>query len=104
MHSSTSLSTISISSFVVAAQDQVSCELAGEAVILNLKNDVYYGLDPIGARIWDLIQTPRSVAEVRDALLTEYDVEATRCEQDLFALLEQMVAQELIEIKHDPAS
>ena len=41
--------TISDRSIVVAAKDQVSCDLAGEAAILNMKNGVYYGLDPVGA-------------------------------------------------------
>jgi len=35
-----------------------TCDLAGEAAILGLKNGIYYGLDPVGARIWNLIQTP----------------------------------------------
>ena len=54
--------TISDRSVVVAAKDQVSCDLAGEAAILNIKSGVYYGLDPVGARIWSLVQEPRKVA------------------------------------------
>ena len=51
--------TISDRSVVVATKDQVSCDLAGEAAILNIKSGVYYGLDPVGARIWTLMQEPR---------------------------------------------
>jgi hypothetical protein len=57
-----------------------------------------YGLDPVGARIWKLIQTPRTVREVRDTLLEEYDVEADRCEEDLLDLLKQLVKNDLIDI------
>lgn len=96
-------STISDSSSIVAAKDQLSCELDGEAVILNLQNSVYYGLDPVGARIWRLIQTPRTVNEVRDILLQEYDVEADRCERDLLELLQKLAAEGLIEV-NDEAS
>ena len=51
-------------SIVVASSSQVSCDLAGEAAILNLADGVYYGLDPVGASIWNMIQQPKSVREI----------------------------------------
>ena len=87
------------SSTVVVAKDQVSCPLGDEAAILNLKNSVYYGLDSVGARVWTLLQQPRSVGELRDTLVSEYEVEAGRCEQDLLALLESMRSEGLIEVR-----
>jgi len=81
---------------VIAAPEQVSCPLGEEAAILNLKNTVYYGLNPVGARVWSLLQKPRSVGELRDALLDEYDVEEVRCERDLLELLERMRVEGLI--------
>jgi hypothetical protein len=88
--------TISTSSIVVAARDQVSCDLDGEAAILS--RGVYYGLDPVGARVWELLQVPRRVPEIRDALLDEYEVDAERCERDLLALLEQLADKQLIDV------
>jgi hypothetical protein len=90
--------SLSASSIVVMGAEQVSCPLGEESAILNLKNSVYYGLDPVGARVWALLQQPRSVHELRDALLAEYEVEASRCEQDLLALLEKMRSEGLIEV------
>ena len=92
-------STISDRSVVVATKDQVSCDLAGEAAILNIKNGIYYGLDPVGARIWNLMQEPRAVAEIQNAITDEYDVEPERCARDLFGLLEKLLAEGLIEVK-----
>jgi hypothetical protein len=86
-------------SIVVVAKEQVSCPLGAEAAVLNLKNSVYYGLDSVGARVWTLLQQPRSVGELRDTLLSEYEVEARRCEQDLLALLESMRSEGLIEVR-----
>ncbi|HVD92617.1 MAG TPA: PqqD family peptide modification chaperone [Vicinamibacterales bacterium] len=83
----------------MASTDQVSCDLAGEAAILNLKNSVYYGLDTVGARIWTLVQEPITVGAVRDAMLREYDVEPERCERDLIDLLQKLAAEGLIAIK-----
>ncbi len=95
-------SRISKESIVVASKDQVSCDLQGEAAILNLKNGVYYGLDPVGARIWDLIQEPRAVTGVRDALLEEYEVGPDACERDLVGLLQELAAHGLIEVRDEP--
>ena len=83
---------------IVVMRDRVSCDLAGEVAILNLENGVYYGLNPVGARVWNLIQEPRTFAELFSALLDEYDVDATRLESDLRGLLGQLVEQRLIDI------
>ena len=97
-------STISERSMVVAAKDQVSCDLAGEAAILNIKTGVYYGLDPVGARIWNLVQEPRAVADIQSAITNEYNVEPERCAQDLAGLLEKLLAEGLIEVKDESRS
>jgi len=89
---------LSVHSIVIATSEQVSCPLGEESAILNLKNTVYYGLNPIGARVWNLLQQPRTVGELRDAILDEYDVEAGRCESDLLALLEKMRSEGLIQV------
>src|SRR6202790_5908895 len=95
------ISTISDRSVVVAAKDEVSCDLAGEAAILNVKSGVYYGLDPVGARIWPLMQEPRAVAEIQNTITGEYDVEPERCARDLFGLLNKLLEEGLIEVKDE---
>lgn len=89
---------------VVVAQDLVSADLEREAVILNLKDGVYYGLDPMGARIWNLIQQPRSVTEIIETLLEEYEVAPQRLSNDLLGLLKEMAARGLIEVRGGTAS
>ena len=91
---------VSGSSTVVAAKDQVSSDLGGEVAILDLKAGVYYGLDAVGARIWSLIEEPRTVNEIRDILLEEYDVEPERCERDLLVLLRRLADEGLVEVRN----
>jgi len=69
-----------------------------------MKNSVYYGMNPVGARVWDLLKQPKSVTELRNALLDEYDVDETRCGDDLLALLETMRSEGLIEVRGAAAS
>ena len=84
---------------VVAAPEQVSCSLGEEAAILNLKNNVYYGMNPVGARVWELLKQPKSVAELRDILLEEFEVDQERCGKDLLALLATLRGEGLIEVR-----
>jgi len=88
---------LSVHSIVVASPHQVSCPLGEESAILSLSSTIYYGLNPIGTRVWNLLKVPRSIAELRDALVEEYDVDADCCERDLLELLEKMSAEGLIE-------
>jgi hypothetical protein len=92
---------ITVNSIVVVTKDQVSADLSGEAAILNLKSGVYFGLNMVGASIWKLIQEPRSVNEINDALVQEYDVDPDQCEKDLLALLEELLSKELIEVTNE---
>jgi hypothetical protein len=84
---------------IVAIADQASVDLDDEAAILNLKTGVYFGLNEVGAWIWHLLQQPRTVAEVRAAMLVEFDVPPERCEADLQALLRDLAQHQLIEIR-----
>jgi hypothetical protein len=84
---------------VVASKKQLTCDLSGEAAILHVDSGQYYGLDPVGARIWALVQQPCSVRALCDAILEEYEVEPERCERDVCQLLESLSGAGLIEIR-----
>ncbi|TYL36442.1 PqqD family protein [Natronococcus pandeyae] len=82
---------------VVAAPEQISTTLDEEEVILHLDSNTYFGLNEVGTRIWELVQEPRTVAEVCDAIVTEYDVDPARCESDVRVFLDRLAEADLIE-------
>jgi len=84
---------------VVAAGDLLHSVFGAETVILSLKDGVYYGLEDVGARIWSLLQRPTTVSAIRDALVAEYDIEPERCGRDLVALLKDLAARGLVEVR-----
>lgn len=92
---------ISGHSIISATGDQVSTELDGEAVILHLKSGIYYGLNSAGARVWNLIQEPITVSDIRDAILKEYEVEPDLCERDVLALLDELAAHGLVQVRDE---
>jgi len=84
---------------VEVTSDQVSSELDGEEVILNLRDGTYYGLNEVGARIWSLIQEEEVLDQVRDRLIEEFDVETEQCERDLIHLVQELHEAGLVEIQ-----
>jgi hypothetical protein len=88
---------LSPATVLVAARDQVSTELEGEAVILSLADGVYYGLDGAGALVWELLREPRSVAALVDAVTAEFAVGRETAERDLLALLAELAERRLVE-------
>ncbi len=87
------------SATVVVAGDLLASSFGAELVILSLKDGMYFGLEDVGARVWSLLQRPTTVSAIRDALVAEYDVEPGRCGRDLKALLQDLSARGLIEVK-----
>ena len=86
------------SSRVTTSPDVLLRIIGDEAVILNLKSELYLGLDPIGTRIWTVLQGSPSIQAAHASLLDEFEVEPERLRQDMDRLLNQMLAQGLIEL------
>lgn len=73
-------------------------QVGDETVILDLQSGTYFGLDPVGARIWQLIGEGRTFGEICDTLIDEYDVAREVLERDVIALAEKLLAQKLISV------
>ena len=91
-------------STVTAVKDQVSTNLGGEVAILHLVGGVYYSLNEVGARIWELIQESQPVGHILATLLEEYDVPADVCEHHLLAILEELRKEKLIQVENGSPS
>lgn len=94
---------LSLDDVVRASRAQISSRLGEDTVILELDDGVYYGLDDVGSRVWELLKEPRAVRELRDAVVAEYDVDAERCAADLLGLLSEMAERGLVEVVGAPA-
>ncbi len=92
---------LSPDAMIVAAKNQVWCEIDGEAAILHLGQGRYYGLNPVGARIWKLIETPCSIEDVAQTIADEYEVELPVCLADVRRWAGSMQEKGLIEPVRD---
>jgi hypothetical protein len=91
------------SSLVRRSTNQIACDMDGEVVILDLKSGTYFGLDPVAAKVWTLIEEPMCLAAIREAIVAEYDVDAETCGRDILTFLNQMQAVGLVEVTSEAA-
>ena len=75
----------------------LSQDTAGEAVLLDLGGERYFGLNKVGTRVWQLLETATSLANVHLVLCTEFDAAPERIREDLLHLVSQLQDAGLIE-------
>lgn len=77
----------------------VSREVGGDAVLLDLNAGTYFSLDPIGARMWELIGRGASVAAICDELVQEYDVSRETLQADVIELCDKLLEEKLVALR-----
>jgi coenzyme PQQ synthesis protein D (PqqD) len=92
------VTTLSPQSCIVLSKDQASCDLAGETAIVNLRSGVYFGLDPMGTHIWNLLREPVTFRGLCDALMDRYDVDGSQLESDVRVFLAELADHGLVDI------
>jgi hypothetical protein len=92
-------SLISDPSVVVAIKDHFSCSLGDDIIILDVRAGLYFSINDVGALVWQRIQEPRTVGELRDAILDRFDVDAETCDRDLRALIQDLASRNLVDVR-----
>jgi hypothetical protein len=87
---------------VEKTESSLATTIDGEAVVLETESGVYFGLNEVATYIWERLDEPRSVAALREAILSEYDVTPERCARDLQRILTEFSDRGLVELR-DPA-
>jgi len=90
--------TFSFDQKLTVTQDTLINVIEGESVLLNLNSESYFGLDPVGTRMWTLLANSDSIQSAYEALLEEYDVAADGLRADMQDLIEKLIANGLMEV------
>jgi hypothetical protein len=83
---------------IVRNNEIISSDMDDETVMMNIEKGEYYGINPIGSRIWELIETPRKVSNICEKLCEEYDVTQEKCNNDVMHFLNHMAEKKIITI------
>ncbi len=87
---------ISMDTQVTASEKMLASDLGDEVVMMCIEKGKYYSLQGPSGRIWQLLETPKTLAEISTTLLDEYDVAKDVCEDQLLSLVSQLRDQEIV--------
>jgi len=78
---------------------QIASNVGGEIVILNHDKGEYYGLDEVGALVWNsLEEQPQTLDSLCSAVLEDYDIDKQTCLEDIELLLKDLISEKLVEV------
>ena len=87
---------------VTRTDESLSATLDGEAVLLQPEAGMYYGMNEVATVLWERLEEPATIADLRAEMRSEFDVEAAVADRDLRAFLADVEAADLLEV-HDPS-
>lgn len=93
--------TLADTAVVVADKDVFSCELAGGQALLDLRSSTYYSINSVGSHVWELLQQPIAVADIRRSVTETFEVEDARAGADIQALLSQFTEAGLVQVQNE---
>jgi hypothetical protein len=90
--------SITLASDVRTSPDALIQLTGNEAIVLDIAGERYFGLNPIGVRLWQLLAECPVLEDAHRQLLDEYDVSAAELERDLVAIVAQLADAGLVSV------
>jgi len=84
---------------VARNESLLTAEVDGELMAMSIEQGNCYGLNAVGTRIWALLAEPRTIDELCASLLDEFEVDATRCREEVTSLLEELREEGLATVR-----
>jgi hypothetical protein len=76
--------------------DAVSRRLADEVVVVNLKSNRIFSLNPTGARYWELLESGAKREQIESKLAEEFDVESDQLRREIDELETKLLEEGLV--------
>jgi hypothetical protein len=89
---------LSLDAVVTRRPEPLTAAVDEDLVMLDPSRSLYFGLNSVGHRIWELLERPQPVNALCAALESQFDVSAQTCRIDVLAFLERLADAELVEI------
>ncbi len=83
---------------IVRDNEAIFTEMDGEIVIMSIERGEYYGVNPVGTRIWGLLETPQAVSALCEAVLPDYQVDKEQGTADIMKFLNKMLDKGIIRL------
>jgi hypothetical protein len=92
------MNEISVDTRFMRSEKLLYSQVDGDVTMMSVETGKYYSLTAVGARIWSLLDQPRSVRQVCDGLMAEYRVEPARCEGDVLNIFRRMAEEGVVAV------
>lgn len=90
--------TLSLDTIVRQHPDQISTDMDGETVMMNIESGAYFGLNAVGSDVWDQMATPTSIADICAGVTTRFEVDPATCQADVLALVADLHQRNLVQL------
>lgn len=81
------------------SEQVIDGELDDHQVMIHLERGKYFGLNPVGKRIWEIISVPKSLDEIADTLTGEYDISRETCITEVQHFLDESIKSGIIMVQ-----
>jgi trimethylamine:corrinoid methyltransferase-like protein len=92
----TSKNQFPVNAKFVQNSEIVFSQMDDEIVMMDLEKGEYYGISPVGSRIWELVETPRTMPDICTTLCKEYDVSHEKCTKEVLDFIIEMTEKNII--------
>lgn len=89
---------LKLDSTVVRRADVLAQPVDDEMVMMALESNEYFGLNPMGRRIWEMLEQPTTVAAICAQLVRDYDVTPEQCADEVIAFLTELMRDDTVAI------
>jgi hypothetical protein len=67
-----------------------------EAVMLSVTAGAYYGLNAVALRIWELLDQPKTIAELCEHLCEEFEIDASTCQSEVLTFVNELIDNRIV--------
>lgn len=76
--------------------DILSSQIGNEIVLLDVASGKYFKIDEIGSSIWEHLREPKTLENLVEILMNEYDVQKEQCLNDVSKFLEELKSNDFL--------
>ena len=74
-------------------------EVDGETVMMSIENGSYYGMNPTGNYIWNLLEQEKSIADLLENIAKTFTLSQEQCENEVLPFIQKMIDEKILLIK-----
>jgi hypothetical protein len=82
---------IELDTHFVRNPDLIATDMDGDTVMMSIERGEYYGVSGVGTRIWELLETPKTVAQIITSICAEFEVDEATCQADAERFIRELM-------------